>query len=285
LLAGATASAALSGVTLARSETPKIRLAQYAPPLVRDLDKYAGLYGLKYGVAGYWHARLITLLSQTGLRVYQVDRDLQPYHWVSNMEWYSEALEDRDRPPVFCFAVLHDGLINLQEGDVAAVFGGEATEIGAGGVPALVYPQRTQAARAPNCAWPEQKVGSDTLEFAGGCLDTSTGRISQGAWTAQAPTDTAGAAVLQMPARLHRGRYTLEIQYSASTDGDPDIAPIDIGYLNHEVLYSGFLRADANRLRAAFFVRHDGRLRIRLFFAGFGALHVQRVILRPDGGT
>src|ERR1700722_14049304 len=118
LLAGAAASVLVSSALLARTEMPRIPLHRYATPLVRELDNYASLYGLKYGVAGYWQARLITLLSKTGLRVYQVDRNLQPYHWVSNMEWYSEALEDRDRPPVFSFAVLHDGFINLEESDV-----------------------------------------------------------------------------------------------------------------------------------------------------------------------
>ena len=285
LLTGAAASAMVSGVLLALTEMPTIPLHEYAPPLVRDLDSYARLYGLKYGVAGYWQARLITLLSKTGLRVYQVDRNLRPHHWVSNIEWYSEALEDRDRPPVFSFAVLHDGFINLEEGDVAAVFGDEGKELAVGGVPALVYSQRTQAARAQNCGGPERKEGSDTLEFAGGCLEASTGRISHGVWAAHAPQDTAGFAVLQLAPRLGRGRYTLEIEYSASADGDPNIAAIDIGYLDQELLYSGSLRADSSRLRAQFSVPHeDRRLGVRLFFPGFGALDVRRIILRRDSG-
>jgi len=151
ILAGAAASVMVCSVLLARTEMPRTPLHQYAPRLVRELDSYARSYGLKYGVAGYWQARLITLLSKTGLRVYQVDRNLRPYQWVSNIEWYSEALEDRNRPPVFSFAVLRDGAINLEESDVQAVFGNEATILAVGGVPALVYPQRTQAARAQNC--------------------------------------------------------------------------------------------------------------------------------------
>jgi hypothetical protein len=84
---------------------------------------------------------------------------------------------------------------------------------------------------------------------------------------------------------LGRGRYTLEIEYSASADGDPNIAAIDIGYLDQELLYSGSLRADSSRLRAQFSVPHeDRRLGVRLFFPGFGALDVRRIILRRDSG-
>ena len=97
--------------------------------------------------------------------------------------------------------------------------------------------------------------------------------------------DAAGFAALQLAPRLGQGRYTLEIDYSASVDGDPNIAAIDIGYLNEKLLYSGSLRADTNRLRAQFSVPHEGRrLRMRLFFAGFGALDVRRITLRRDSG-
>jgi hypothetical protein len=105
-------------------------------------------------------------------------------------------------------------------------------------------------------------------------------------WAAHAPKDTAGFAILQLAPRLARGRYTLEIDYSASIDGDSNIAAIDIGYLDKELLYSGSLRADANRLRAQFSVTHENqRLGLRLFFTGFGALDVGRIVLQRDGGN
>ena len=282
LLAGAAVSTMVAGVLLAITESPAIPLQRYAPVFIRDLDGYAKSYGLKYGVAGYWQARMATLLSKTGLRVYQVDRNLRPYHWVNNKEWYEQSLENRDRPPVFSFAVLHEGLINLDRKDVQAVLGDNFTEVAVGGVSAIVYPQRTQAALARNCAAPAQRADVSIAEFAGGCLETSTGHISDGVWSARAPRDTAGSAILQLP-RLERGRYTLEIEFSGSADHDPDIAAIEIGDLNDKILYSGSLRADTTHLPAQFAVSHpDPGLTARLFFSGFGALDVRRFVLKRD---
>ena len=44
----------------------------YYPPFVRELDSIAEEYGLECGLAGYWEAKVATLLSRRGLRVHAV---------------------------------------------------------------------------------------------------------------------------------------------------------------------------------------------------------------------
>ncbi len=272
-----------SAIVLVKTETPRTPLRSYAPKFVRELDRYARTYHLKYGVAGYWQARLTTLLSAAGLRVYQVDRNLEPFHWVNNIEWYSQSVEDRTRPPVFNFAILHDPQMNIQAADVRAVFGDNGVELPAGDVSVFVYPERTPAVRQENCSV-TQRAG--VLEYTGGCLDGSTGRVVDRIWMAHEASDTAGFAVLQPAPRLRTGSYTLDIDYSASVNGGPDIAAIDISY-PAQLLHSDSLRAGQDHVRFQFSVpaHRDGEIiRTRIFYTGFGDLQVRRLVVSRNAG-
>jgi hypothetical protein len=70
---------------------PNTPIYDYRPPLVRSLDETAATVPLHYGYAGYWQARLITLLSKSDLRAYAVDGDLNPLLWANNEQWYSQS--------------------------------------------------------------------------------------------------------------------------------------------------------------------------------------------------
>lgn len=60
----------------------------YYPSFVKCMDENTAKLGVKYGIAHYWQARPISLLSQNGLTVVQVAPDLSPFHWLSNLAWY-----------------------------------------------------------------------------------------------------------------------------------------------------------------------------------------------------
>jgi hypothetical protein len=130
---------AVPAVTLARAPAPPVPVYQYVPEYVRSLDEQAKKYGIKYGVAGYWQARVITLLSRTGLRAYQVDGSLNPLIHVSNAEWYKKSVEDRTRRPCFSFVVLDDRYWKISRATVVSRFGEPEHELNTGGVPVLVY--------------------------------------------------------------------------------------------------------------------------------------------------
>lgn len=289
LMSGASTALIVALVVLLRTETPEFPLHNYAPPLVRDLDKYAQAYGIKYGVAGYWHARLITLLSRTGLRVYQVDHSLRPYHWVNNLEWYSQSIENPKQAPVFSFAVLRDRLIALRETDVSATLGDRHLSVTAGKLPVLIYPERTQNVRAQTCRVTPATMDftpSGTIEFSGSCLGGSTGQTGNGSWFARAPGDTAGIALLSMSA-LTPGEYTLEANYSAGGVSAPGESTLDIGDLDERVFYSGPLSANNEHVVARFSVPNmetQSDIKARVIFTGLGELRIQKLILRKAEG-
>jgi len=150
------ASAALACVIVPlmafeRLPAPAFPLSQYAPEFVRALDREARQYGIRYGLAGYWQARLITLLSRTGLRVYPVDGSINPFLIVSNREWFAKSLENRSRKPCFSFVVLNDPLWKLTRATAVEHAGEPSNQFDAAGVPVLVYAKEETGHVVPRC--------------------------------------------------------------------------------------------------------------------------------------
>ncbi len=64
------------------------RYFSYYPDKARILDTFAPGAGLKYGIAGYWDAKPVTMFSRKGLRLYTVFPDLNYQSHVANMQWF-----------------------------------------------------------------------------------------------------------------------------------------------------------------------------------------------------
>ena len=118
---------------------PKAPISTYQPPLIRLMDRAAVAKSLHYGLAGYWQARLITLLSKSGLRVYAVNSDLSPFLWVNNEQWYRESVGDRKRPPRYDFVILDDPIYKISRERVIQVFGEPVSELRQDGTRILIY--------------------------------------------------------------------------------------------------------------------------------------------------
>jgi hypothetical protein len=129
----------LPAYEIAISASPRIALSSYRPPLVLFMDKLASTQPLEYGYAGYWQARLITLLSTRGLRAYAVDGALNPLLWVSNREWYTETLEDRAKRPHIDFVVLDDPLWRISREAAVRVLGEPVREVSVENTRILLY--------------------------------------------------------------------------------------------------------------------------------------------------
>ncbi len=114
---------ATPAVSLAMTPVPATQITSFHPPVVALLDDLAPKYGLREGLAGYWEARLITLLSRHGVRAYAVDGDMKPQLWWSNAAWYSESYYDRRRPPRVDFVVVDEPVSPEQRGLVFSRFG------------------------------------------------------------------------------------------------------------------------------------------------------------------
>jgi hypothetical protein len=133
---------------IAASTAPRRELTAYRPPLVHFMDELARQEGLRYGYAGYWQARPITLLSNRGLRAYAVDGVLNPLLWVSNREWYAESLEDRSRRPRIDFVVLDDPAWKISRESAVRVLGEPAREVHFGNTRVLIYSRRSPTAQS-----------------------------------------------------------------------------------------------------------------------------------------
>lgn len=131
--------------TTALGQLPKTPMSiyNYQPAYVRSLDQLASRYGIKYGLAGYWQARVITLLSKSGMRVYPVDGSLTPFTIVSNTQWYKSSIEDKAKKPCFSFVVLDDPLWKIQRIDVIERLGEPTLDVSAAGTPVMIYSNGT----------------------------------------------------------------------------------------------------------------------------------------------
>ncbi len=127
---------------IATSPSPKRAIYAYTPPLVQFMDDLAPGHGLRYGYAGYWQARQITLLSKRGLRAYAVDGMLNPLLWVSNRQWYFAALEDRTKRPPVDFVILDDPLWKISREAVVRVLGQPHREVSFDKTRVMIYAGR-----------------------------------------------------------------------------------------------------------------------------------------------
>jgi hypothetical protein len=92
------------------------------PDKSKILDHLKESHDLKYGIAGYWHAKYATTFSKNKVRVYAVhDVDLKPYLHVINRNWYHDGGKGVHADPVFNF--LYGDVGYDTNGRLKAVFG------------------------------------------------------------------------------------------------------------------------------------------------------------------
>jgi len=124
---------------LVPSQWPATAVYDYRPPLVRFMDEVAREKRLRYGYAGYWQARLITLLSSSGVRCYAVNEARNPFLWVNNEEWYRHLQNDRGATPKVDFVILDDPIVKLSREAVVQKFGEPLSELQTQGTRILIY--------------------------------------------------------------------------------------------------------------------------------------------------
>jgi hypothetical protein len=125
VLAFAALMVILSGAVLIR-----VYAAHIEEDAISCLDSYSERYSLKRGLSDYWNAKRITLLSRKGLILNQVDRELKPYHWISNIEWF---ISDDLEPVTFIITDRLDTALILSR------FGAPAASFQCAGTTTFVY--------------------------------------------------------------------------------------------------------------------------------------------------
>jgi len=124
---------------LAATRAPPTLVQARVPPLTQFMDGIASREHLKYGFAGYWQARPMTLLSRTGLRVYAVDGSMRPFLWVSNAQWYEQLRRGDGRGFKVDFVILDDPLWKLTRESAVSAFGEPKQELRFENTRVLIY--------------------------------------------------------------------------------------------------------------------------------------------------
>ncbi len=65
----------------------------YYPEFIQCMDENTARLGVKRGIAHYWQARLITLLTKNNLEVVQTTQDLRPFRILNNSDGYQEEID------------------------------------------------------------------------------------------------------------------------------------------------------------------------------------------------
>jgi hypothetical protein len=140
-------AAAGVGTTLAEPRSNDRDPLDYYPEYVHRLDDACRRHGLRYGLAPYWAAKPVNLLSRYGVRVVPVvPKQDMPFgvaaqHWLSNAEWYWKPPHGRGEVR-YQFVVAMDPpdrFAELSARDVVAAVGEPADRIPLGKYVLLVY--------------------------------------------------------------------------------------------------------------------------------------------------
>lgn len=82
-------------------------LLGYYPERIACIDSVALETQCKYGIATYWDAKLTTMLSKQGVRLYHVFPDLKIWYHVTNKNWYYKQGKGIHANPKFRLIVLN----------------------------------------------------------------------------------------------------------------------------------------------------------------------------------
>ncbi len=132
-------AAVLWVVNLNSSREQHPNLADYYPGLVACVDDHSRELGLHRGIAQYWYARYISILSKDNLMMVQEIHSMAPFFYLNNSDGYEDD---------FDFVLAYSDAISMNRVDpanlvdraaVIARFGEPAVSFNCDGVDMLVY--------------------------------------------------------------------------------------------------------------------------------------------------
>ena len=115
------------------------------PPEVQQLDAIAKQHGLKYGLAGFWESKRLTLFSRNGLRVHPIIEQpvsvngFIPFHWLSNARWYFDAPRGGGEPRYQFIVVKESSIPSASRARTIETFGKPAAAIPLGPQRVFIY--------------------------------------------------------------------------------------------------------------------------------------------------
>ena len=271
------------------SPKPALSLPAYRPSLVEALDGVAPIYGLQYGVGGFWQSRWVNLFSRNGLRLYPILSDLDPQHWLSNKYWFTGYPGSRYARPVYNYIVLDDPLFPIPREVVVKRFGEPAAELKANDVRILVYNRPSDEAFRNFFLCRPVPVSfdhtGDSLELLGSCLPGDVGAVEGEKRVARQGETTSGYLTFGPYTILKTGAYSVQMRCKTSGSPGSHVADWDAGFFKSTPaveLAHGSVRTGDAEMRATFTLSpaDAGRpLEMRVFYRGGGDLLIEKLTI------
>ncbi len=258
-----------------------VTLPKSTDPFVTCLDQATRDRQLRNGLAHYWQAMYLSLLSQNDLHVVQVYPDLTPHLWNNNRAWYRTSFDFviTDVGPASEYAIRTETVLQR--------LGEPADQFECGDSLVLVYNRPTdlqlQACFAHQPRLARFNTVGDAAELYGcGLVSVNGGRnvgLSKAAddrW--QNPAGLLADATLPV---LAAGTYALEIQLYADsantgawTVGIYDPLPVAI------VPPIPIIDAGKQTVKHTFVVPKDAKAYLQILYNGHGALFIDAMRLQ-----
>jgi hypothetical protein len=260
-----------------------VRLANYNPEWVSDLDREFAKRNLKFGLAQYWQAKYISLFSRQGMQVVQVKPSLLPFLWLNHRNWYQRPFEFIITDETAAKKTLeYKAGFYLDPERIAARFGPPDETFTCGSNTVRVY----KDGRLNGC-FPQfldfRKPGAEVTFHAAqlpGEVGTAAGesRVAEGC---AAGYVTDGSYTL-----LYPGAYRCRIYYEAKAAaseaavGKWDVVLDRRGHKDYLIVQEGPLSPQSDCVEFEFEADSTSVAEVRTFYSGAGRLMVYKLTLQ-----
>ena len=232
---------------------------------------------IRNGIAQYWRAKYITMLSKNNLHVVQAVhapyeiRGLVPEHQINNLNWYNHDFEFVITDPVI------DAPRKINERKIIEDFGEPADVFSCDNKNILVYNRKQDR------AFQKQFRKHFSFDFYALQLPSDTGRLFGLSRIAE-ESSKKGFLTYGPYVELLIGDYYFEIHYYAKKDnsgkviGKWDIITHTSDELARESIKIGIIEKEGNNIISGVFkVREVGITEIRTHYKGRGILRVDKI--------
>jgi len=251
------------------------KVVDFYPDHVRSLDGYAEREHVYNGIAQYWLAKPITMLSKKNLLVVQAGPGLAPFHWINNINTYNHRFDF-----ILTESIIRDGLVQDYYGVPANRYPCRDDELKpAVAFDVLVY-NRPQDADFQDRYHRLFDLSYDAIRMA-----SETGRVDGSSRIGEASSGDKGLLAKTPPLDLWIGDYQFEIAYFAAHHAGSSVGTWEAVLRtpqNKEIrLENGKIEPNERRvISGVISIRKTGRTEIRTYFLGQGVLRIDSIRLQ-----
>jgi hypothetical protein len=263
------------------------QLSDYYPEFVKCVDHNTQKRNIRNGLAQYWHAKYVSMLSKNDLHVVQVRQvQLRLFleHWINNLNWYNNDFEF-----VITFEFPGPGG-SIYEHFLVGAFGKPADTFWCDEKKVLVYN------REEDSKFQQLFRRVFFFEFDASALPSETGSAIGTGRVASEESDRPGWLTLGPSSDLPPGDYAFEIHYRANKNGhEKEVGKWEIVLYssdnketgadnNPKLLKKGPIEEDGkNIVSGVFKIRENGKTDIKTYYKGRGELRIDKITIKRMG--